>query len=233
MIKVLTFNVLHWNLTHPWKKRKAKVIDILRQSQADIFCLQEVKRKQLVDISNAFRSHYSFYYKARDGKDGEGCPIFYNLNKYSVLDYDTFWFSNTPHKKSRGWGDIVPRICSWVQLMSRSTGQTFYVYNVHLTCLGTSGKKKSVNLLVNTMQSPYILAGDFNSPFESMQMGAFKYMWHSKQDKKNIDHIIASHENFTMPDSYVIESGKASDHNCVVATVEKKGKVTNETIDLL
>ena len=63
------------------------------------------------------------YYSAGgvDGKNrGQTCPIFFRKDRFELIDSGTFWFSDRPDKPgSQGWGEPVPRFCSWVQLAEK------------------------------------------------------------------------------------------------------------------
>ena len=68
----------------------------------------------------------------------------------------------------RGWGNIIPRTCTWARLIEKGTGQAFYFYNVHLDHLSQRSRKNSVVFLTQFIQTrsspdPYVLTGDFNA----------------------------------------------------------------------
>ena len=131
--------------------------------------LQEVKYSQLQQIQWGM-PQYSYYAVGRsDGvHGGESCPIFYRKDRFLMLDSGTFWFSDTANVPgTKGWGNIMPRICSWVYL--RELGQTkgLYVYNLHLDHLSQNSREHSVRLLAQKVSQrktddPFVVMGDFN-----------------------------------------------------------------------
>ena len=93
-----------------------------------------------------------------------------------MINRGTFWFSDTPNKPgSRDWGNIFPRICSWVHLVEKNSKTGFYVYNVHLDNLSQNSRKKSILLLADKIahhktREPFIVMGDFNMEVDNPAM---------------------------------------------------------------
>jgi len=171
-VRVMTFNIRANNILDSldsWYFRKQRVFVILADNSADVIGLQEARYSQLQQIQQAL-PQYSYYAAGRyDGmQSGESCPIFYRKDRFAVLDSGTFWFSDTPDVPGTlDWGNIVPRICSWVHLLEREQKTSFYVYNLHLDCFSQNSREKSVRLLARQVaerktQAPFIVMGDFN-----------------------------------------------------------------------
>ncbi len=179
-IKTMTFNIRVDTILdglNRWSGRREKVIDIISQNASDVVATQEGLRKQIRDIQDAL-PQYSHYAVGRDdGRyDGESCAIFYRKSRFTMDDCGTFWFSNTPSVPgSKHWGNIWPRLCSWVHLIDKQTGSGFYVYNVHLSVLSQHSRQKSMELLAQRIdrrkqQDPFIVMGDFNMTIDNPAM---------------------------------------------------------------
>ena len=103
------------------------------------------------------------------GSKGLHTAIFYDAVRFFPSAEGTFWFSDAPDiPGSRGWGNIIPRTCTWMRLIEKESGQPFYFYNVHLDHISQRSRKNSVVLLTDFIHSrpsadPYILTGDFNA----------------------------------------------------------------------
>lgn len=171
-IKVMTFNIRVDTILdglNGWRSRRHIVIRTLADNDADVIGLQEALNHQVRQIQQAL-PQYSNYAAGRNNgnQKGESCVIFYRKARFELDDYDTFWFSNTPYiPGSKDWGNIWPRICSWVHLIDKSTGTGFYVYNVHLDNFSQNSRKKSIKLLTKKIAArkttdPFIVIGDFN-----------------------------------------------------------------------
>lgn len=73
--------------------------------------------------------------------------------------------SETPQVPLLGWDAVFNRICTWVMLQNKETGETYTHYNTHLDHKGEESRAKSVSLIieeVSTLETPLILTGDFN-----------------------------------------------------------------------
>lgn len=180
IVKVMTFNIRQDTMIdgpNRWSRRKNIVFNLLRDHAADVIGLQEAEDDQVHEIQIAL-PHYTHYAAGRnDGRlKGESCAIFYLTNRYRLLDSGTFWFSDTPSVPgTKDWGNMAPRICSWVYLAERGTGTAFYVYNVHLDNLSQNSREKSVQLLARQVAArgtsdPFIVMGDFNMELDNPAM---------------------------------------------------------------
>ncbi len=180
IIKVMTFNIRVDTILDVWNRwdyRKNIVFDTILENSADIIGLQEALDHQVQDIQQAL-PQYSHYAAGRnDGeKRGESCAIFYRKERFELIDSGTFWFSDTPSVPgSKDWGNLPPRICSWVRLSENHKGTGFYVYNVHLDHLSQNSREKSIKLLMRKVATrktpePFVILGDFNMKLNNPAM---------------------------------------------------------------
>lgn len=160
-----------------WNSRRQLVFKTLADNAADVIGLQESLDHQVRQIQQAL-PQYSHYAAGRnDGKQkGESCAIFYRKDRLTLGDSGTFWFSDTPSKPgSKSWGNLWPRICSWVYLTEKATGAGFYVYNVHFDVFSQNSRQKSSELLARQIAArktpePFIVMGDFNMGLDNPAM---------------------------------------------------------------
>jgi len=152
-----------------WSKRRGLAFDVIRDYGADVVGLQEAVRFQKDDIREALPE----YAEKGVGRDGAtrwqpNC-ILYRSDRLEVDESDTFWFSDTPEVAgSSHWGNAYIRMCTWARFVEKSSGRTFYVYNLHLDNVSQPSREKSVELLVRRISNrkhndPVIVTGDFNS----------------------------------------------------------------------
>lgn len=174
-IVVTTFNIHHD--AGNWGPRQSLVIRAIERERADVVGLQEAYLWQVRAIVEEV-PEFSFVGRGRneDGS-GESVAILYRHARFSVSDSDTFWFSNRPDvagtKPGRKWGNpTLPRICTWIRLVQKSTGCAFYVYNVHLQHNAGDdpelARVRSVLLLTERIKDrdpkdTYVVTGDFNA----------------------------------------------------------------------
>jgi endonuclease/exonuclease/phosphatase family metal-dependent hydrolase len=179
-IEVMTFNIRTATLTDGWNHwmfRRKSVCDQMAANAPDIIGVQEAKESQVSDIADSLPQYSNYAVGRVNGKKGgETNAIFYRTARFALLDSGTFWYSDTPEKPgSRGWGNIFPRICSWVQLADKNTGKSFYVYNMHLDVFSQNSRMKSIALLASRISQrrtsdPYIVMGDFNMKADNPAM---------------------------------------------------------------
>ena len=183
-LRVMTFNIRtdsFWSGRHRWNKRKFIVTYAIKSNSADIFGLQEAKNNQ-VQLIHRYLPIYDKYAVGRKNgkKRGETCAIFYRKDRFQLLDAGTFWFSNTPSKPgSKDWGNLFPRICSWIHLFDRTSSNKFYVYNVHLDNQSQNSRELSIRMLVEKIatrkiRDPFIVMGDFNMELTNPAMQYFQ-----------------------------------------------------------
>jgi endonuclease/exonuclease/phosphatase family metal-dependent hydrolase len=107
-------------------------------------------------------------------------PVFYKAARFSLSEKGAFWYSDTPEiPESRGWGNVMPRNCTWARLIEKESGQAFYFFNTHLDHLSQRSRKKSVLLLsrrISARANPdvFILTGDFNAREKSVPIKYLK-----------------------------------------------------------
>lgn len=146
--------------------------------QYDIVCMQEPLTDQIQDFLSI--GIYEWL-----GVSGQGTPdsdvftpIFYNKKKLNVLDYGTFWLSETPDVVSRGWDGKFPRICTWAKFRDIENCRSFYVFNTHLDHVGEVAKLEGARLICRkikemTAEEAVFITGDMNSTPETPPIHTF------------------------------------------------------------
>jgi len=173
-ITVMTYNIRYDNSgdsTNSWQNRRVFVGEQIRFYHPDIIGMQEVLNNQL-SFLDSVNSFYRFVGVARDDGQilGEYNPIFYDANKFNMVESGTFWLSETPDTISRGWDAALNRICTFALLHHRSYDLDFWVFNTHFDHVGEEARIYSADLITQTIDSlnmerdlPVILMGDFNT----------------------------------------------------------------------
>ena len=161
-----------------WKNRQAQFIAEVKSFGADIYCFQEVMPHQYEFIKDNLINFKSVFQNRDDNAtNGEGCPIFYNKNKFKLVNYKTFWLSETPSvPASSSWNSRWPRICTYVILQNVETNEQFAVFNTHLDHKSEEARTNAAKMIyekIIEINLKTILCGDFNS---SKDMGAFKFL---------------------------------------------------------
>jgi len=176
-LELITYNI-RMNTSgdgeHAWPYRKDDVAALFRFHRAAIFCVQEALPGQMDDLAAAFPNYAYEGIGRDDGKrEGEFSAVFFNKERFEKLDGGTFWLSETPDQCSFGWDAACRRICSWVKLKEKATGQVLQVFNTHFDHIGEEARKESARLILRKVEEisgakgNVVLCGDFNLPPES------------------------------------------------------------------
>ena len=180
-ITICSFNIRGSNMdtgVNAWSNRKKMVIREFGNYQYDIVCMQEPLTDQIQDFLSI--GIYEWL-----GVSGQGTPdsdvftpIFYNKKKLNVLDYGTFWLSETPDVVSRGWDGKFPRICTWAKFRDIENCRSFYVFNTHLDHVGEVAKLEGARLICRKIkemiaEEAVFITGDMNSTPETPPIHTF------------------------------------------------------------
>ena len=173
-LNVATYNIRNDNNKEDaargdgWQQRLPIIADLIRFHEFDVFGTQEGLHHQLEDLKKNL-PHYAYTGRGRDdGKEsGEYSAIFYNTDKFQLLDHGDFWLSTQTDRPNKGWDAVLPRICSWAKLQVKENDKTFYFFNVHFDHVGTTARKESAKLILSKVKElagnhTAILTGDFN-----------------------------------------------------------------------
>ena len=94
--------------------------------------------------------------------------VFYDTGRIDLLEWGTYWLSETPFQPSLGWDAVCRRTATWTLLKDKLTGRNFYFVNTHLDHVGKEARRKGLLLLVNRIAAmnpdgyPMVLTGDMN-----------------------------------------------------------------------
>lgn len=172
-LKVMTFNIRYDNPDdgiNQWSNRLPVIKSYFSaDNKPDIIGMQEVLHNQLIDLQNILQG-YEYIGKGRDdGKTkGEYCPVFFQKEKFRLLDDGQFWLSETPEiPGSKNWDAAITRIVTWGKFEDKSSNKVFYLFNTHFDHKGIVAKQMSTDLMSEKIKAiagdnPVIVTGDFN-----------------------------------------------------------------------
>ena len=160
------------------EERAPRFFQLVEEYQPDLIGTQETTWKWLQLMENNLSDRYGFYGCSRLGPDtheGEWNAIVYRKDRFTLLDGETFWLSNTPDVVASEFNcDGFPRICTWALLQDLETEKTFLFSNTHFQN-GDSDSYLEVRVreaeilfrrlrggLNRLKQYPGFLTGDFN-----------------------------------------------------------------------
>ncbi len=148
LVRVVSYNIRYNNPgdgEHAWPLRADRVANLLRFYNPDLFGLQEALQGQIDDLVARLPQYAWFGVGRDDGRSaGEGTPIFYRRDRFTLLDQGTFWLSETPEVPgSKSWDAAITRIATWGRFVDRTTGTRFLYLNTHFDHIGQTARERS------------------------------------------------------------------------------------------
>lgn len=200
-LKVMTYNLRYLNNNdpspHTWAERLPAIKKLIRMERPDIIGTQEVLYQQLKDLNDSLPDYKWIGLGREGGNKGEYSAIFYNENRYSPLEYNHFWLSDTPNViGSKSWGNSIPRMVTWAKFLDKQSNQQFYVVNTHFDHQSAEAREKSAELIIKEIKAfdaelPVVLTGDFNTSPDSLphqtltRDGEFDDLWDTAKVRMN------------------------------------------------
>lgn len=255
LTRIMTFNLRYDNSQdgeNAWDKRKYELLKTIRAEQCDFYCFQEALYSQVNYLADSLGLDYTYYGKGRDDakQGGEYSPIFFDKNRYILMNAHTYWLSSTPDTVSRGWDAACNRIVTAVYFYDTKVDRYLTVFNTHFDHIGVVARKHSAEFILSLLDrkpwiesSQTIVCGDFNalSSDESIQllqdrltiaqekngqeMATFNAFDTSRAPEKRIDFILFA--NFKKGSIHTMQTHRAnglwlSDHLPVVGILEEE-----------
>ncbi len=163
-----------------WPNRREFLAEQIRSQEPDILGIQESLPHQVSYLAEALPG----YGHAGVGRDengtGESTTIFFRRDRFELTESRSFWLSETPNELSRGWDAAIRRICTYVRLTDKKSGEKLLVLNTHFDHVGEVARRKSAELILkqtdelNRKNQPVILLGDFNATPDSEPIAVLK-----------------------------------------------------------
>lgn len=227
-ISQISIDIMTYNIRNPgsmekdsanlWNNRKQYTANYIKSFDLDIFGVQEAYSLQLLYLQNQLTNrNYAFYGVGRDEGTigGEIEAIFWDRAKYTYIDGDTFWLSDTPSIPSKNWDKSNYRTCTWIRFEEIHTNFQFFVFNTHFSaheCTDIPCVQQKSAELINakifeiTGDLPVVLLGDFNMQNTS---AAFAYL--ENYGEKPLQDSYKSFNNGTVPFDYTTNEFKPFD----------------------
>ncbi|KAH7103651.1 mannose-6-phosphatase [Auriculariales sp. MPI-PUGE-AT-0066] len=173
----------------PWSERRIRVWQHLVDEQLDLVCFQETLHRQVSDMHELLgRTEWEWAGVGRDDgqKRGEYSPVFFRTERFELLSSETFWLS----RKHDVPGSIYPgsgcvRMCTCVRLRVKGDpeGRILSVLSTHLDHSSEEQRQFGASMLLararyeeDTQGAAVLLFGDFNSPPDGADSGAYRVM---------------------------------------------------------
>lgn len=168
-LRIMSFNIRCTNVgTDSWEDRIGIVSQTMLESEADSIGVQEATPEWMATLKNTVSEKYAYVGVGRDDGDNEGeySAVFYLKDKYDVVKSGTFWLSKTPETPSMGWDAACKRICTWVHLKDKESGEEYVHMNSHFDHIGIAARENSVKMILEKAKTftdlPVVFTADMN-----------------------------------------------------------------------
>ena len=169
VMRIMSFNIRCGDVgEETWEDRIGIVSQTMLESDADSIGVQEATPGWMAALNKNIGEKYAYVGVGRDdgANKGEYSAVFYLKDKYNALDSGTFWLSDTPNKVSFGWDAACRRVCSWVVLENKETGEKYVHLNSHFDHIGVAARENSVKLILDKAAEftdlPVVFTADLN-----------------------------------------------------------------------
>ncbi|MDD6021066.1 MAG: endonuclease/exonuclease/phosphatase family protein [Acutalibacteraceae bacterium] len=149
--------------------RAPRMVAQLNEIGADSMGFQEATLEWILYLEEHLTDYARVGVARTDGKVlGEFSPVFYRKDKYNAVDSGTFWLSKNPDVPgTKNWGSQNIRICTWVLLENKETGERYVHMNAHLDHISEKARENQMKVLLRKADEfigkyPVVLTGDFN-----------------------------------------------------------------------
>lgn len=170
--KAMSYNIKYDNVNdtvNNWNDRKAAMVNLLKKYHPEFIGMQEVLHLQLEYLNESLTGYQYIGVGRDDGKEkGEYSPILYDIEKYELLESNTFWLSKTPDEISVGWDASMERICTYGLFKNKTSLKKIWLFNTHFDHVGVKARNKSAKLILKKIKQlnlndlSVLLMGDFN-----------------------------------------------------------------------
>ena len=232
-----------------WFYRAHLIVADVNTVKTDIIGFQEVTFMHYAYLVKAMPDYASEISYRDNFVLSEGCPIFYRTDKYERVDSGSFWLSETPDVMSKSWGAAHYRICTYIILKDKATGEDFVVFNTHLDHVSDEARIEGIKVVLSKIAEfgniPAFLMGDFNADPDSETIlstgeafddahniadiadeGATYHKWGERPDRERIDYIMISKGTSTVSEYRIVNNCHdgvySSDHSSIYIKVKLK-----------
>jgi endonuclease/exonuclease/phosphatase family metal-dependent hydrolase len=171
-LHVMTFNIrrriaVTLRRRDRWNARRPLVGELLRRERPSLLGVQEALPDQAESVLEALGPDFAFVGRGRgSGGRGEGCPLFYDVRRLELLEWEQVALSDSPSAAgSRSWGNPLPRMFVEATFRDRATSADFTAINTHLDPFSGRSRVRAAHALrlrIAAHDRPCVLTGDLN-----------------------------------------------------------------------
>ena len=172
-LKVMTFNLRFRNEAdgiNIFDNRLPRVIEAIKTQAPDIVGFQEATDVMRAALRQSLDGYVLIGCGRKQNYRGEGLCIAYRKDAFELIDYTTFWLSDTPNAPGSRYENsdqsTCPRITMAAKLSPDGYDGCITFINTHLDHKGAAARLKGMKQIAGYMESVegiYVLTGDMNA----------------------------------------------------------------------
>lgn len=179
-VRAVSFNIrasIRPDGDNRWRQRREIAIETIRDLAADFVGLQEACSDQRKGLQSDLEEFLEVDGAADRDDYNNLNPILMRHGRFDVVRQGLFWLSETPEKLlSVGWGDRIPRACTWAVVRERTTTRELVVFNAHFASGVPLARRESALLIIERLRQfrdlPLIVLGDLNARSDAAELQA-------------------------------------------------------------
>lgn len=174
-LHIMSYNIryAHEQPPNSWVERRPILADLIARERPTIIGTQEGLYLQLQDVLSDQRWYDWIALHREGGSQGEAMAVFYDTRRLKPVGYDHLWLSDTPRLiGSKGWGNNVIRMLTWVRFLDKVSNRQFVLLNTHFDHQSEPSRQRSAMMVrdtVRTFDVPVVVTGDFNSRHDTSE----------------------------------------------------------------
>lgn len=172
-VAIMSFNLKNGGNIISWIRRRALLVDVIRQADPILIGTQEGYRSQLAYIRSKLPGYEFVGVSRYPDEVDEYNAIFFDTSRVIVADSGTVWLSDTPDVPGSMFEtEHMPRIATWAMCSIIADNRQLLMVNTHLT-YEDAGIDAQIDVLIEQLDMfapddvDIILTGDFNQPRHS------------------------------------------------------------------
>ncbi|MBQ4243419.1 MAG: endonuclease/exonuclease/phosphatase family protein [Clostridia bacterium] len=172
-VRVMSFNILYSGINGNTVYDRITIgLSQIFEIMPDSFGLQEATNVWMVALNERLTMYDWVGVDMDSGGDvlkgGTSNPIFYLKYKYELVDSGYFWLSDTPDVPSKGFDAACIRLCNWVKLKDRVTGEEYVHVNTHYDHVSGEARARGALMVKsfideNFPDTPVVFTADLNT----------------------------------------------------------------------
>lgn len=205
-VNIMSFNIRSMNMTENkdeniWENRRDACCAMVNYHRPVMMGMQECTKIQRDYIKSRCRGYESLGRSKSSDSNDEQTAVFYLKDSIAVIDWGTFWLTDTPDQVSKLDGHYHYRTATWVKALHKSSDSVFYHINTHLDNCGNDFRSVELQVVLDFIKNncddyPVVMTADWNEHDEHSVFNEMYKTFMNARFTANSTDIGATFNNF-------------------------------------